>query len=66
LSRAFGLSSGEAKLAVALSSGASLQEAADELGIANETARTRLKGVFAKTGVNRQTALIALIARLGV
>ncbi len=66
LSRAFGLSSGEAKLAVALSGGASLQDAAHELGIANETARTRLKGVFAKTGVNRQTALIALIARLGM
>jgi DNA-binding CsgD family transcriptional regulator len=63
LSRAFGLTPGEAQLAAALSSGTSLQDAADELGIGNETARTRLKGVFAKTGVNRQTALIALIAR---
>ena len=65
LTRAFGLTPGEAQLAAALSSGTTLQDAADELGIGNETARTRLKGVFAKTGVNRQTALIALIARLG-
>ena len=65
LRRAFGLTPGEALLAAALSSGASLQDVADELGIGNETARTHLKGVFVKTGVNRQTALIALIARLG-
>ena len=65
LSQAFGLTPGEAKLAAALSSGASLPEAADELRISHETARTRLKVVFAKMGVNRQTALVALIARLG-
>ena len=65
LRRGFGLTPGEALLAAALSNGTSLQDTADELGIGNETARTHLKGVFAKTGVNRQTALIALIARLG-
>ncbi len=43
--------------------GTSLEEAANELGIARATARTQLKAVFTKTGVHRQGELVALLAQ---
>jgi DNA-binding CsgD family transcriptional regulator len=64
LGRAFALTPAEARLAARLGSGDSLREAADAERIAFETARTRLKAVFAKTGTNRQTELALLVARI--
>lgn len=64
LSRIFGLSQAEAKLAVVIAAGHSPQEAAAKLGIARETARNQLKAVFAKTGTHRQGELIALLSAL--
>ncbi len=61
LARSFGLSPGEAHLAVALCSGHALPAAADLLGITYETARSRLKIVLAKTGTRRQAELVALL-----
>jgi len=64
LSALFGLTASEAKLAAQLAAGESLATLADQSGIAKETARSRLKAVFAKTGVNRQAELAALLGRL--
>jgi DNA-binding CsgD family transcriptional regulator len=54
----------EAALAMKLSNGKSLNEAAEELRITYETARTHLRRIFSKTGTSRQTELLLLIARL--
>lgn len=64
LRQGFGLTAAEARLAALLADGGTLDEAAATLGIARETARTRLKAVFAKTGTSRQQGLVALLARL--
>src|SRR5262249_55234766 len=61
LSELFGLTSAEAKLASLIAEGIALETAAEELGIARETARNQLKAVFAKTGTHRQGELIALL-----
>ena len=59
-----GLTLGEARVAALVSSGLPPREAASQLGITEETARTTLKRVFAKTGVSRQIELAALLAKL--
>jgi DNA-binding CsgD family transcriptional regulator len=64
LRRAFDLSAAEIRLATRIGVGIALEEAANQLGIARETARTQLKGIFAKTGTHRQSELVALISRL--
>jgi DNA-binding CsgD family transcriptional regulator/PAS domain-containing protein len=64
LSQTFGLSPAEARLASLMATGASPEQAAEQLGIARETARTQLKAVFTKTGTHRQSELVALLSRL--
>ena len=64
LSKIFGLTFAEAKLAAALADGTSLEEAAEELHISRETARSQLKIVFGKTDTHRQSQLVALLSRL--
>ena len=61
----FALTPAEARLAAALADGGGLVEAARSLGIARNTAKTQLRGIFAKTGVSRQSQLVALLASLG-
>ena len=65
LKRAFGLSCGEARLAILLAAGEMLENAAGLCGISYETARKRVKVVFEKTDTRRQSELVALIIRLG-
>jgi DNA-binding CsgD family transcriptional regulator len=60
----FGLTLGEARVASLVSAGVAPKEAADRLGIAEDTARNVLKRVFAKLDVSRQSELAALLARL--
>lgn len=60
-----GLTPAEARLAAALAEGGTLVDAARRLGIAHNTAKVQLRAVFAKTGVNRQAQLVALLASLG-
>ncbi len=55
---------GEARIAALVGAGIQPKEAAARLGIAEETARTVLKRVFAKTGVSRQSDLASLLTRL--
>ena len=59
-----GLTLGEARVAALVGSGLAPREAADKLGITEETARTVLKHVFSKTGVSRQSELVALLGRM--
>ncbi|HWJ73303.1 MAG TPA: helix-turn-helix transcriptional regulator [Kaistia sp.] len=63
LRRLFGLTPGEARLAVRLATGEDLAEAASALGIARETARSVLKQIFEKTETHRQVELVLLLAR---
>lgn len=63
LQRRYGLTKSEARLAAALPEGGTLLEVAGRLGVSYETARTQLRSVFAKTGVNRQSELVALIVK---
>ncbi len=64
LMQAYGLTRAETRLAGALGRGMTLKDASDALGVSYSTVRTQLRGIFAKTGVNRQTDLIRLISML--
>ena len=61
-----GLTLGEAKIAAMIGAGLSPRDAAEKLGIKEDTARTVLKKVFAKTGISRQSELVALLTKLVV
>jgi len=58
------LTPAEARLAIALQSGDDIAAASTRLNISAETVRKQLKAIFAKTGVRRQSDLIALLANL--
>lgn len=59
-----GLTLGEARVASLIGHGLPPREAANKLGIAEETARNALKRVFAKVGVSRQSELAAMLSNL--
>jgi DNA-binding CsgD family transcriptional regulator/PAS domain-containing protein len=61
--RLFCLTPKEAALALKLSGGLSLQEAAQTLQISPNTARAHLRSIFSKTGIDRQTKLVRAILR---
>ena len=61
----FGLTTAEARLAVILTQGLSLVEAAQRLGITHNTAKTQLRAIFAKTGARRQSQLVSILAATG-
>lgn len=61
-----GLTLGEARVASLIGSGLAPKDASVRLGIAEETVRTVLKRVFAKTGVGRQAELATLLGRLSL
>ena len=57
----FNLSKAEAALASELVRGASLEEAAAELAVSRNTAKSQLQAIFQKTGTKRQSDLIRLV-----
>lgn len=59
--RLFGLTRMEAALALLLTEGLTLDEAAEKLDVRRNTARTHLRSIFCKTGVTRQTMLVRLL-----
>lgn len=63
LADAFGLTRSESRVAVALAAGMSVGEIASELGISVHTVRSHLKRTLSKTGVRRQSQLVALCVR---
>lgn len=62
LARAYGLTPAESRLLLALSEGERLAAYAEQAGIALSTAKTHLRALFEKTGVNRQADLVRLAA----
>jgi DNA-binding CsgD family transcriptional regulator len=63
LSVLYGLTPGEARTALLVAEGLAPRQVAEALGVSLHTLRTVLKRVFAKTGVDRQSALARLLAR---
>ena len=61
IAQLFGLLPSEARLALALSRGLSIAEAAQALGLTIETARNYSKKIYAKTGTRGQSDLVRLI-----
>ncbi len=61
-----GLLKSEARLANALANGASLAEAAQQMGLAIETVRNYSKKIFAKTGTRGQADLVRYILANGL
>jgi DNA-binding NarL/FixJ family response regulator len=59
--RLFELTDAEARLALALTEGRRIEEAAEALGLTISSARTYLKRIFGKTGVTRQAELVRLV-----
>jgi len=64
LKASFGLTPAETRLATILRDGASLAEAADELGVALNTTRNQLRAIFEKMGLRRQTDLVRALSQL--
>jgi DNA-binding CsgD family transcriptional regulator len=58
-----GLTSAEARLALQLAAGSTLDEIADRNGLQVSTLRAQLRSVYSKTGINRQFELVARIWR---
>lgn len=61
LARLFDLPQREAELAIALSDGLSIAEAAEAMGLTLETARNYSKRLYAKLGVRGQAELVRLV-----
>ena len=57
----FDLTPAETSLALLLTNGLTLEEAAEESGISKNTARTHLRAIFSKTGVTRQATLVRIL-----
>ena len=64
LTKVYGLTAMEAKVALQLLSGERLPAIADSLGLSVNTVRTHVKHAFSKTGTRSQTQLVSLMLRL--
>lgn len=60
----FDLTPSEAKVASAIAAGLSLEQIAARSSLSIETIRAQTKAIFAKTGTNRQSQVVALLAGL--
>ena len=60
----FDLTPAEARVARGVAEGLTLDAIGNKASISRETVRSQLKAVLAKTGVNRQADLAALLAGL--
>jgi DNA-binding CsgD family transcriptional regulator len=58
----FNLTPAEARVARGIAVGKTVDELADEAGLAATTVRNQLKSVFSKTGVSRQADLVGILA----
>ena len=62
----YGLTRAEAKVALAASSGLTIPETATRAGVSENTIKTHLRRVYAKTGTTRQSELARLMASVGL
>jgi DNA-binding CsgD family transcriptional regulator len=60
----YGLTNGEADVAVRLAAGVGLKQISDELSVSYQTVRTHLQHVFDKTDTHRQAELVHLLLSL--
>ncbi|MGF7163670.1 DNA-binding CsgD family transcriptional regulator [Rhodoligotrophos appendicifer] len=60
-----GLTLSEAKLACRIAEGKSLENFASTEGLSLETVRSRIKEIFGKTDLRRQTDLALLVCKIG-
>ncbi|MCC8938110.1 helix-turn-helix transcriptional regulator [Bradyrhizobium sp. Arg68] len=60
----FDLTPAEARVARGIAAGLTLDVIGKDVGVARDTVRNQLKAVFAKTGLNRQADLVALLGGL--
>jgi DNA-binding CsgD family transcriptional regulator len=60
----FGFTRAECRLAELLTSGYSLKDAAEQRGVTYETVRSQVKSIFSKTGAQRQSELMGLLAAM--
>lgn len=63
LQQLYGLTQGETRVANLLMEGTSLDECCNQLAICRSTGRSHLRRLFKKTGVHRQSQLVALLLR---
>ncbi len=63
---AYGLTSAEAKVALAAGSGLPIPQVAQQLGLSPNTVKTHLRKIFAKTATSRQAELARLMASLAI
>lgn len=61
ISSAYDLTPAEARVAVAIANGLSLEELAEQGGISVNTARSQLRSIFRKTDTSRQAELVKLL-----
>ncbi len=66
LQELFALTNAEAKLALQLAKGGTLEACAEENGTSVNTARVQLRSIFAKTGTARQSDLVAFLNRVAM
>ena len=66
LQRIFDLTPTEAKLAIEVGAGISVDDIAGSNGVAVGTVRKQLASVFAKTNTHRQAELVALLAQVSI
>jgi DNA-binding CsgD family transcriptional regulator/PAS domain-containing protein len=64
LTRAFGLTAAEARVAAAIAQGKSLEMIAEEFGVSRNTVRNQTQQVLGKTGATRQAQLVRLLLSL--
>ncbi len=63
--KVFDISDAQINVARCVASGKNLRDAADELGVTVNTARTHLSRLYEKTGVRTQAALVRLLLSVG-
>jgi DNA-binding CsgD family transcriptional regulator len=66
LQKLFAMTGAEARVARSIAAGEKLEEIAVKTGVTVGTVRFHLKGVFAKTGLDRQADLVGLLSGLSV
>jgi DNA-binding CsgD family transcriptional regulator len=64
LRQLYGLTTAEARVAVDIANGLTIDEIAMRCGVGRETIRTQMKAVFGKTDCRRQAEVASLLARL--